>query len=232
MMSSIRTPNDKKTPSLLMITGWAYGTDAMQPLADALSLCFHVRILTGAQVLSDRSIPPADCIVTGSMGGLLALELLPDECRRLVLISSTAKFCCAPDYPFGPPERVLRRMIRQLQRRPKAVLEEFFKNVHHPHPCITTPASTIPFAVEVLVQGLEYLRNTDVRDRLSAIGIPVMLLHGAEDRIIPRAAAEWLHRNLPDSRLRIFENHGHALLAHQFDEVKDEILPFLLQQNR
>jgi pimeloyl-[acyl-carrier protein] methyl ester esterase len=81
--------------------------------------------------------------------------------------------------------------------------------------------------VKELVGGLEYLRDTDIRDRISSIEIPVLMLHGAEDRIIPPAAAEWLHRHLPDSRLRIFERHGHALLAHHFVKTVDEITEFL-----
>ena len=229
-MSSIQTPADPEKPSLLMITGWAYGSDAMQPLADTMVTRFGVRILTGAQVLTERSIPAADYIVTGSMGGLLALELLPDACRKLVLISSTARFCSAPDYPCGTPERILQRMIRRLQRHPETVLEEFYRNVHHPHEINASPAMEFdpPSTLEELVRGLEYLRDTDVRDRLSSIDIPVLLLHGAEDRIIPPAAAEWMQRRICDSRLRIFDHQGHALLAHRFDETKDEILSFLL----
>ena len=74
---------------------------------------------------------------------------------------------------------------------------------------------------------MEYLRDSDVRAKIPDIGIPVLLLHGADDRIIPSSAAEWLHDNLPDSQLRIIENDGHALLAHHFDEAMDEILRFL-----
>ncbi|MEN8255645.1 MAG: hypothetical protein ABFR33_09265, partial [Verrucomicrobiota bacterium] len=125
-------------PSLLLITGWAHGKEAVQPLADVLIANYDVQILTGAQVLNDRSIPSVDHIITGSMGGLLAMELLPASCKKLVLVSSTAKFCTDEDYPCGTPEKILTRMIRQLKRDPDAVLEEFFKNVHHPemyHTC-------------------------------------------------------------------------------------------------
>ena len=224
-----KTPSEEKKPALLLITGWAHGKEAMQPLADALAAEHDVRILTGTQVLADGFIPPTDYIITGSMGGLLALELLPESCSKLVLISSTAKFCSDEDYPCGTPEKILRRMIIQLQRNPEAVLEEFFKNVHYPHQRGPSTAleSPAPSALKDLVTGLEYLRDSDVRARIPAISIPVLLLHGADDRIIPSSAAEWLHSHLPDSRIRIFENAGHALLAHNFDEVIDKISRFL-----
>ncbi|MEN7973695.1 MAG: alpha/beta hydrolase [Verrucomicrobiota bacterium] len=211
-------------PTLLLITGWAHGKEAVQPMADALAADYDIRILTGAQVLNDQSIPSADHIVTGSMGGLLAMELLPESCRKLVLISSTAKFCADEDYTCGTPERVLSRMIRQLKRNPEAVLEEFYKNVHYPHqPLPTNPSCT----QDNLVSGLEYLRDSDVRAKVPNIEIPALLLHGADDRIIPCSAAEWLHSHLPDSRLRIIENDGHALPAHHFGAVMDEIRRFL-----
>jgi len=241
-MSSRNILSDQEKPSLLLITGWAHGKEAMQPLADALSADYDIQILTGAQVLKDRSIPPADYIITGSMGGLLALELLPESCRKLVLVSSTAKFCSGPDYSCGTSERVLQRMIRQLRRDPDAVLEEFFRNVHYPHEecrrsillrCdakVDSACSTeqdAPSTLDDLAAGLEYLRSTDLRPQTPDIRIPVLLIHGADDRIIPVAAAEWLHGHLPNSRMRIFENNGHALLSHHFDEIMCEISCFL-----
>jgi pimeloyl-[acyl-carrier protein] methyl ester esterase len=224
-MSLHETPSEKKKPTLLLITGWAHGKEAMQPLANALAAEYEPRILTGARVLADRCIPPTDVIITGSMGGLLALELLPESCRKLVLISSTAKFCRADGYCCGTHEKILSRMVRQLKREPQAVLEDFFRNVHHPD--IRHTYESVPEPLDSLVQGLEYLRDSDERDRIPGLGIPVLLLHGAEDRIIPVAAAEWLNRHLPDSQLRVYENNGHALLAHHFDEAVADISRFL-----
>ncbi len=210
--------------SLLIISGWAHGIDAIKPMGDALADRFDVRLLTGAQVLRERAIPSADYIVTGSMGGLLAMELLPESCKKLVLISSTARFCAGEGYECGTPERVLKRMILQLKRNPEAVLDAFFKNVHFPHPALKTNPGC-PHGE--LVAGLEYLLASDVREKVPTLGIPVLLLHGTEDRIIPPAAAEWLRTHLPDSRLKIFKKDGHALPAHHFDEVMDEISRFL-----
>jgi len=211
-------------PSLLIISGWAHGIEAIKPMGDALADRFDVQLLTGAQVLKDRSIPSTDYIVTGSMGGLLAMELLPESCKKLVLISSTAKFCASEDYDCGTPERILRRMILQLKRNPEAVLKDFYKNVHHPHPALkTNPGCT----QEELVAGLEYLQSSDVRQKVPSLEIPVLLLHGTEDRIIPPSAAEWLHKHLPDSQLQLFKNDGHALPAHHFNEVMNKILRFL-----
>ena len=211
-------------PSALIISGWAHGLEAIKPMGEALANRFNVQLLTGAQVLKDWRIPDVDVIVTGSMGGLLAMELLPESCQKLVLISSTAKFCAGNGYSCGTPEKILKRMILQLKRDPIPVLVEFYKNVHAPYRAIKTAPCCSP---NELLAGLEYLLASDVRAKVPAISIPTLLLHGAQDRIIPVGAAEWLNEQLPDSRLKIFGNGGHALPAHHFAEVIDETELFI-----
>ncbi|MBI9019857.1 MAG: alpha/beta fold hydrolase [Verrucomicrobia bacterium] len=191
-------------PSLTLITGWAHGTESLQPLAEQLSTEFDVRILTGAQVLAEKKIPDADFVIGWSMGGMLAIEYLPARCKKLVLISSTARFCAAENYPCGVPEKVLRRMIVQLKRDPGTVLAEFYKNVSHPHP--PKPGSC---AYEHLAEGLDYLRTADLREKVPTIGNPVLLLHGEEDLIIPPAASDWLAQHLPTARSVRLAGEGH-----------------------
>lgn len=211
--------------SVLIISGWAHGIGAIRPMGDALADAFDVLLMTGNQVLKERRIPDSDFIVTGSMGGLLAMELLPESCRKLVLISSTAKFCAGKDYPCGTHEKILKRMIQMLKRNPEAVLADFYTNVHHPHPAVKTNPEN---ELDDLVAGLQYLLASDVRAKVPTVEIPTLLLHGAQDRIIPVGAAEWLNEHLPDSRLNVFEDDGHALPAHHFTEVMAEIHKFLI----
>lgn len=208
----------------LIISGWAHGLQAIRPIGNALSDRFEVKLLTGTEVLKAQSIPDADFIVTGSMGGLLAMQYLPSSCRKLVLISSTARFCTTENYPCGTPEKILKRMIVQLKRNPETVLNEFYKNVHHPHEFHTFEGVNEP--LDDLVAGLEYLLESDVREKVPQINIPVQLFHGSQDRIIPPGASEWLQANLANSTLSVY-NDGHGLAAHRFSEMLDEINLFL-----
>ena len=121
-------------------------------------------------------------------------------------------------------------MIMQLKRNPEAVLDEFFKNVHFPFResrAAIAARKTDKTDPGELVKGLEYLLHSDVRDKVPDIQIPVLLLHGTEDRIIPSGAAEWLHRHLPQSDLKIIEGDGHALPAHHFETVMKSMAEFL-----
>ncbi|HEY5653134.1 MAG TPA: alpha/beta hydrolase [Pontiella sp.] len=211
-------------PTLLIISGWAHGLETIRPLGHTLSDQFDIQLITGAQVLKDQAIPDVDYIIAGSMGGLLSLELLPEASKKLILISSTAKFCTGEGYPCGTPEKIIKRMILQLKKNPRAVLTEFYKNVHFPAPPLTPTPKT---DLDSLVKGLEYLLHSDVRKKVPEIKIPVLLMHGENDRIIPPQATEWLHRNLPKSQIKIFRNAGHALPAHQFAEIIADIRSFL-----
>jgi pimeloyl-[acyl-carrier protein] methyl ester esterase len=150
-----------------------------------------------------------------------------------VLISSTAKFCAAEGYPCGTSEKVLRRMLLQLKRDPEAVLDEFFRNVHSPYRESRHTISlrkNASWDLDDLAAGLEYLLGSDVRGKVPGMDLPVLLLHGSEDRIIPSTASEWLQAHLPDSTLKIIANDGHALPAHHFAAVMKEMRSFLVRQ--
>ncbi|WP_372797262.1 alpha/beta fold hydrolase [Pontiella sp.] len=211
--------------SVLVISGWAHGLEAIRPIGDALRDQFAVQLMTGNDVLKKRRVPDADVIVTGSMGGLLAMEHLPPSCRKLVLISSTARFCATEGYACGTHEKILKRMILMLKRNPEAVLNDFFRNVHYPYEYHT--CASVKNSPDELAAGLEYLLASDVRAHVPTIGIPVQLFHGSKDRIIPAGAAEWLHAHLPDSSLTVYDD-GHGLAAHHFHPMMKQIRSFLL----
>ena len=43
-----------------------------------------------------------------------------------------------------------------------------------------------------LKDGLYYLKETDFRKLIPRIEIPILIMHGRDDKIIPIGAAEWL----------------------------------------
>ncbi len=73
----------------------------------------------------------------------------------------------------------------------------------------------------------ESIKGADLRPRLGEIRVPVLVLHGRYDPV-PLAAAEELVAGLPDGRLEVFEDSGHALYAEEtekFVRVLDGFLP-------
>lgn len=53
----------------------------------------------------------------------------------------------------------------------------------------------------------------------SAVGAPVLLLHGDSDRVAPPAHAEWLARAIPGAQLRMMPGEGHVSVLNHADEA-------------
>lgn len=67
--------------------------------------------------------------------------------------------------------------------------------------------------------------NIDLRSLVSQVATPVLLLHGDADRIISVKASQWLEAHLPDGRLHILPNAGHAPMMtspHAVSQLIDE----------
>lgn len=59
------------------------------------------------------------------------------------------------------------------------------------------------------------------------IGVPVLLIAGAEDKLRLPGYADELVRRIPDARLRVLEGCGHCPNVEQADRVAEELLAFL-----
>ena len=61
-----------------------------------------------------------------------------------------------------------------------------------------------------LAEGLRLLAETDLRTVVGRISQPVRLLHGEGDALMPPDAAAWLADHLPQGRLTVLSDCGHA----------------------
>jgi class 3 adenylate cyclase len=80
----------------------------------------------------------------------------------------------------------------------------------------------------VPIQGLMMMMMTfDIRDRLAAIDVPVLVLNRAEHPILPVRNARALAAALPKARLVELPGHDTAIFSSDVDAVADEIQEFL-----
>jgi len=163
-------------------------------------------------------------LVGNSMGGLVAGEAVlsgPARFDRLVLVSAaglintwlprqrgTATSMAWDTFgrPFGSAAKffVSHRRARYLMfrfaiRHPGRLRKELlWEQMANGVPC--------PGFADSLQAVIEY----DARDRLEEIEIPVLIVWGTDDWIIPSAAAHSYHRRIPQSQLAIFDDTGHV----------------------
>jgi pimeloyl-[acyl-carrier protein] methyl ester esterase len=259
-----------KKPSVILISGWAHGAEAMHPLAEAMAESHWVTSLS----LADPGIPRIDvpggiqgkgedqrhqgdggapisryaraialqldksgepaCIVGWSTGGIAAIEAAanyPQKVCRLVLLSATARFCSDTDYSAGVDPAVVRAMIRGLKRNPEAVIARFLLQALYP---VCIPAdelarrtkNALEQGTNSLIDGLEYLLRVDLRDALPSITTPCLIIHGRQDRVVPRQAAQFLVSKLPVSDVELLPSAGHSLIEQCGKDLIYRILQF------
>lgn len=166
-----------------------------------------------------------------STGGMVALEAamaVPEKVSRLVLVSATARFCATDGYACGLPGGNLRALTAGAARAPEAALKGFFELAAAP--ATLTPeeaaakvAAALMQGADTLKHGLNYLRDCDLRSKLtvpealshwvteSASRFSCVLVHGREDRVVPCGASEFLATVLPGVRLALVDGAGHDL---------------------
>ena len=70
----------------------------------------------------------------------------------------------------------------------------------------------------------------DCRPYLNQINVPTLLCFGREEKLIPVAAGEHLNREIPNSKIELFEDSCHCPFleeSERFNQVVDEFITSL-----
>lgn len=80
--------------------------------------------------------------------------------------------------------------------------------------------------------GAEVVRHGELAlEHAGAVGVPVLLLHGREDRIADPAASVELHARLPDAAMRLVDGGKHELFHDAFaEDVTADVVRFVDRQ--
>jgi pimeloyl-[acyl-carrier protein] methyl ester esterase len=156
-----------------------------------------------------------------SLGGQVALEmalLFPDQVERLVLTATTPCFTVREGWPCAVPRGVLLEFAAALESDYEGTLKRFLALQARGGDEVKTVLKRlrdISFArgrpdVQTLRAGLNILLESDLRDRVTMIKTPTMLLHGGRDLLTPVGAAHWLAEQMPEARLEVLPGAAHA----------------------
>ena len=223
-------------PDLALIHGWGLGSGVWQPCAGQLASIarIHCIDLPGYGNTPDRgetfieavrsaleALPDGVTLCGWSLGGLLAMQaalLAPERVARLILVGSTPSFAQRDGWTPAQPQSVLAGFAEAVASNAPATLQRFvalFNQGDTKARAIgrdinqgTLSSSLAP--IPTLLKGLNWLRDIDLREQVSAIDCPVLLIHGENDPLMPVPAARWLTEHLPQSQLNIFSGAAHA----------------------
>lgn len=208
------------------------------------TLDLYVEVLGG--LLDALSLPSAS-LVGLSLGGGAALGFAlktPARVEKLVLVGSYGLQRTAPggraaysfvrlgfltDWTYAVLRRsraVTRASLRAIVHDPRAITpeleEEVFRLVQEP---------TVGRAFQSLQQH-EVLPNgvrTVFLDRLAELKMPVLLVHGAHDTLVPLKDAEEAARRLPQGRLEVFPDSAHWPPREEPERFAQTVLAFLAE---
>jgi pimeloyl-ACP methyl ester carboxylesterase len=157
------------------------------------------------RMLDDKKI---ERIVLGgnSLGGHVALKLAltyPDRVAGLVLVGSSGLFNRTN---HKTPHHPSREWVREKMK------EVFFDEAHITEVLVRKVHETIssPEQARKVVRMARSAKHDNLREELSHLSCPVMLIWGADDQITPLGMAFEFKRCLPHAEMELIEQCGHA----------------------
>lgn len=171
----------------------------------------------------DRSV-----VVGHSSGGAVALTYAlahPARVSHLILVSTAATWTQggtgSADVPYPATEDEMRQQfdasipiaVNEPRRLSRAMAELLPRMRFSPE----------RFRWTGEVEDASY----DLRNRLDEIRMPVLVVHGRQDRIVPVVQGEELHRRIAGSRLAVLDSCGHWPFVERRAEFVELIKAFL-----
>ncbi len=165
-------------------------------------------------------------LVGWSLGGQIVIKLQQElkGLSGLVLVSTTPRFRQHHDWMSGCSDEVWQGFSQAAETQNPKLMQRFFQMMLHGdklsrHALRDIAKTAInkdnPPTAPALQAGLSYLSDLDLRQNLTSITCPTLVVHGQQDVIVPVAAGQYLAQQIPHAELQIFEDCGHApFLTH------------------
>jgi sigma-B regulation protein RsbQ len=177
-----------------------------------------------------RALDLRDVIFVGhsvsSVVGVLAANREPDRFARLIMIGPSPRYINeAPDYVGGferaDIEGLLDTMDRNYVGWANYLAPVIMKNPDRPELAEELEESFCSTDPKFARQFAEVTFFSDNRKDLSQVRVPSLILQCSEDLIAPHAVGEYVHRNVPDSTLRVMTATGHCPhMSHPEETVR------------
>ena len=230
------------------VHGWGLGPEVWQSLlaalpawirpnvialpgyVDATHAEFPTDIGALAQLLSTHSRVPAVWL-GWSLGGMGVLELAahyPTLVRALIVVGTNLSFITRRGWPRALTPAQLADMTERVEQDTAAALRYFASltalrgngSRETARMLMSCLQRTVPPAPSALRAGLQILRDTDLRPSIRAVGCPIMVIAGAEDPLVPAAAAQAMRVLNPNVTVSTIAGAGHApFLSHRAEFV-------------
>ncbi|MEX0751179.1 MAG: alpha/beta hydrolase [Dehalococcoidia bacterium] len=191
-----------------------------------------------AAALLDATAIDAAFIYGSSMGGMVAQELVlrhPARVRALILGCTTGGAIRG----VQPSPETVRRMIENQSLGGDEGMEAGWRLGYSDAYIEANRGSLLErarAAAELAAPRDSYMRQVlaaarhDTYDRLHEIACPVMIIHGADDVMMPAGNAHLLKERMPHAELHVLEDLGHGYNL-EGQAIADELVIEFLQRH-
>lgn len=227
---------------LVMLHGWAMHSGVWRSFAEKLAqywqvICLdlpghgHSELVTpfSLENIGDallQAIPVEQFTLLGwSLGATVAMAMAeshPERVQNLIMLAGNPHFVQADDWP-GVKSEVLDAFIELLKTDVQQTLVRFLalqvNGLSHGKTLLQSLKRALQECpspqIETMQAGLGLLKNSDLRQFIQASHLPMRLILGDKDRLIPLASTQALQRLNPGIDLQVLEGAGHApFLSH------------------
>ena len=227
---------------LVMLHGWAMHSRVWADLGRLLSAHFQVILVdlpghglsAAVEPFELESVveallpvlPERQAIVLGwSLGGTVAMAMaqrLPQRFKHLILLAGNPQFIQTDDWP-GVKAETLDAFAELLKSGVQQTLIRFLalqvNGLAHGKALLHMLKQAVqacpPPSDWVLQAGLDILKTSNLREFISNDVLPISVILGDRDSLIPVACQQAIHRLNPRIDVQILESAGHAaFLSH------------------
>ncbi len=176
-------------------------------------------------------------IVGASMGGMIAQLVAVDYAPRVLSLTSIMSTTGNPALP--PPTPAAAAVLMSRAPNPSD-LDAYLRHSLNTLRVIGSPGAPFDEAAarERLITEVKrnynpagfgrqlaaVTANGDRRERLRRLATPTMIVHGADDPLVPVACGRDTAENIPGAELRIIPGMGHDLPPQYHDQIVDAIV--------
>lgn len=247
-------------PALVLLHGWGLHSGIWATLAPELARNFSVTCVDlpghgrspplpaepGVGALDAwaeavaAAVPPGAAWLGWSLGGQVALTaaLAGHDIRALVLVATTPRFLASAGWPCGMDPAVLAGFADGLAGDHRRTLRKFLalqlRGDRRAASLLQTLSAVLEAGGEAdtaaLETGLAILAGTDLREQLSGIRQPVLVIAGERDTLTPPEAGRRLAAALPAGRFELLAGAAHAPFLAAPERFRELLNAFFAQE--
>jgi pimeloyl-[acyl-carrier protein] methyl ester esterase len=213
--------------------------------------CFDLKSIS--TVLADEIQTSSCCWLGWSLGATVVIDLarrFPDRVQSLIILAGSPRFTrtsrnICPDKPSnmdwpGMDGNLFKHFSERFADDAEATINNFLGLQVQGMPTAKALIRKLKRSLEsrpaanptTLIQGLEILQEADLLIELSHLPMPIKVVLGGKDTLIPKSVGVKLQQLLPAIDLTIIDQAGHVPFLTHSDELKTSIANFLTDHDR